>query len=51
MLFQQKELLIKKLSRVAFQNEFNQLKLNTIIHPYVFKEIDMRFERFLIKGS
>ena len=39
----------KKLSRVAFQNEFNQLKLNTIIHPYVFKEIDMCFEKILNK--
>ena len=41
----------KKLSRVAFQNEFNQLKLNTIIHPYVFKEIDMCFEKILNKGN
>ena len=41
----------KKLSRVAFQNEFNQLKLNTIIHPYVFKEIDMCFEKILNKGG
>ena len=41
----------KKLSRVAFQNEFNQLKLNTIIHPYVFKEIDMCFEKILNKGD
>ena len=37
----------KKLSRVAFKNEHNQLKLNTIIHPYVFKEIDLCFERIL----
>ncbi len=41
----------KKLSRVAFQNEFNQLKLNTIIHPYVFKEIDLCFETVLDIGS
>jgi len=41
----------KKLSRVAFQNEFNQLKLNTIIHPYVFKEIDLCFESILEKGN
>ena len=34
----------KKLSRVAFQNEYNQLKLNTIIHPFVFKEIDLCFD-------
>ena len=41
----------KKLSRVAFQNEFNQLKLNTIIHPYVFKEIDLCFESIIEKGN
>ena len=41
----------KKLSRVAFQNEFNQLKLNTIIHPYVFKEIDLCFESIHEKGN
>ena len=41
----------KKLSRVAFQNEFNQLKLNTIIHPHVFKEIDLCFESILDKGN
>ena len=41
----------KKLSRIAFQNEFNQLKLNTIIHPYVFKEIDLCFESIIEKGN
>ena len=41
----------KKLSRVAFQNEFNQLKLNTIIHPHVFKEIDLCFEAILEKRN
>ncbi|MFL3007509.1 MAG: dephospho-CoA kinase [Candidatus Neomarinimicrobiota bacterium] len=41
----------KKLRRVAFQNEFNQLKLNTIIHPYVFKEIDLCFESIIEKGN
>ena len=41
----------KKLSRVAFQNEFNQLKLNTIIHPYVFKRIDLCFKNILEKGK
>ena len=41
----------KKLSRVAFQNEFNQLKLNTIIHPYVFKEIDLCFQSIIEKGN
>ena len=41
----------KKLSRVAFQDEDNQLKLNTIIHPYVFQEIDKQFEKNLDKGD
>tara|TARA_B100000886_G_C20384526_1_gene475427 strand:+ start:691 stop:1284 length:594 start_codon:yes stop_codon:yes gene_type:complete len=41
----------KKLSRVAFQNEYNQLKLNTIIHPYVFQEIDLCFDKVLAKGK
>ena len=40
----------KKLSRIAFQNEFYQLKLNTIIHPYVFQEIDSSFEAILKKN-
>ena len=41
----------KKLSRVAFQDEDNQLKLNTIIHPYVFQEIDKQFDKVLNRGS
>ena len=41
----------KKLGRVAFQNEHNQLKLNTIIHPYVFKEIDICFQSVLSTGK
>ena len=41
----------KKLSRVAFQNEYNQLKLNTIIHPFVFQEIDLCFDKVLAKGN
>ena len=39
----------KKLSRIAFQNEHNQLKLNTIIHPFVFQEIDLCFDRVSAK--
>ena len=41
----------KKLSRIAFRNDDNQLKLNTIIHPYVFKEIDISFESVRLKGK
>ena len=33
-----------KLARVAFQDEIHQLKLNTIIHPFIFKTIDKTFD-------
>ena len=35
---------IQKLARIAFQDENHQLRLNTIIHPYVFTEIDSKFD-------
>ena len=35
----------QKLARVAFQNEFHQSALNSIVHPYVFKKIDSTFEK------
>ena len=35
----------QKLARVAFQDEFHQLALNSIIHPHVFKKIDSAFEK------
>ena len=35
----------QKLARVAFQDEFHQLALNSIIHPHVFKKIDFTFEK------
>ena len=34
----------QKLARIAFQDEFHQLALNSIIHPYVFKRIDSTFK-------
>ena len=40
-----------KLARVAFQDQDHQLKLNTIVHPYVFKEIDKNFDRELDSGK
>ncbi len=39
-----------KLARVAFQDEIQQLKLNTIIHPYVFEKIDTTFDKILNNG-
>ena len=41
----------KKLSRIAFRDDNNQLKLNTIIHPYVFTEIDLSFQSILKKQN
>ncbi|MFL2983310.1 MAG: dephospho-CoA kinase [Candidatus Neomarinimicrobiota bacterium] len=40
-----------KLSRIAFQDENHQLRLNAIIHPYVFSEIDFSFDKILSKGE
>ena len=34
----------KKLARIAFQDESHQLRLNSIMHPYVFQEIDKQFD-------
>ena len=33
-----------KLARIAFQDEGHQLRLNSIMHPYVFQEIDKQFD-------
>ena len=40
-----------KLARVAFQDQDHQLTLNTIVHPYDFKEIDKNFDRELDGGK
>ena len=40
-----------KLARVAFQDQDHQLMLNSIIHPYVFQEIDEIFDDVLEKGT
>ena len=34
----------KKLARIAFQDEGHQLRLNSIMHPHVFQEIDKQFD-------
>ena len=41
----------QKLARIAFQDEFHQLALNSIIHPYVFKKIDSTFEEIQQKNN
>ena len=40
-----------KLARIAFQDQDHQLKLNSIIHPYVFQQIDKNFDNALEKGT
>ena len=40
-----------KLARIAFQDENSQLRLNTIIHPYIFSEIDKEFDKTLQDGN
>lgn len=40
-----------KLARIAFSDEDHQLRLNTIIHPYVFAKIDATFDQVLEKGK
>ncbi len=40
-----------KLARVAFQDEFHQLNLNSIIHPYVFRKIDETFDRIKLDNK
>ena len=40
-----------KLARIAFQDEDHQLRLNAIIHPYVFAKIDSSFDKIMEKGN
>tara|TARA_Y100000031_G_scaffold68236_1_gene75980 strand:+ start:1347 stop:1940 length:594 start_codon:yes stop_codon:yes gene_type:complete len=41
----------KKLARIAFSDEDHQLRLNIIIHPYVFNKIDSTFDKVLADGN
>ena len=40
-----------KLAKIAFQDEDHQQRLNTIVHPYVFNEIDSTFDTILATGK
>ena len=40
-----------KLARIAFQDENHQLRLNSIIHPYIFRKIDSSFDKVMDKGA
>ena len=41
----------QKLARIAFQDEFHQLRLNSIIHPFVFKKIDESFDKIKLDNN
>ena len=41
----------KKLAKVAFQDEDHQTILNSIIHPFVFKNLDARFNKIASKNK
>ena len=41
----------QKLARVAFQDDYHQLNLNSIIHPYVFKKIDETFDKIKLDNK
>ena len=40
-----------KLARVAFQDEDHQQRLNSVIHPYIYKSIDDHFNDVLKNGK
>lgn len=40
-----------KLARIGFQDEDHQVRLNAIIHPYVFTLIDSEFDQILKSGK
>ena len=39
------------MARVAFQDEYHQLSLNSIIHPFVFKKIDETFDKIELENK
>ena len=41
----------KKLSKIVFQDENHLLRLNTIVHPYIFDEVDKRLEIISAKSK
>jgi len=41
----------KKLAQVAFQDEDHSILLNAIIHPYIFKAMDVRYEKIAVENE
>tara|TARA_B000000557_G_C20813107_1_gene461407 strand:+ start:4449 stop:5045 length:597 start_codon:yes stop_codon:yes gene_type:complete len=40
-----------KLARIAFQDEDHQLRINTVMHPYIFSEIDKIYNKILASNK
>ena len=40
-----------KLSRVAFQDEDHQQRLNSVVHPYIFNLIDTNLDNFITSAE
>ena len=45
------EINLKKLGRIAFQDEDHQMRLNSVIHPYIYNLIDEQFEKISSKNE
>ena len=41
----------QKLARTAFQDEDHLMRLNAVVHPYIFNEIDKQYEKLLDKSQ
>ncbi len=39
----------EKLARIAFQDEDHQIRLNSVVHPYIYDLIDEHFQKILKK--
>lgn len=45
------EINLKKLGRIAFQDEDHQMRLNSVIHPYIYNLIDEQFDKISSKNE
>lgn len=42
---------LKKLGRIALQDEDHQMRLNSVVHPYIYNLIDDRFDKISAKND
>ena len=42
---------LQKLGRIALQDEDHQMRLNSVVHPYIYNLIDDQFEKISIKNE